>query len=162
MKIFLKIFLIVCLLSSCKAKKITQSESIQHVQKDTIFIEKIQAIHDSIFIKIPVIQTLSQECDTLCQKELTRVLSLLNTKKKNGENQAGIYYDKYQHQLVLFNALEAQFNRYKSHYQEQKSSKNVVIEKPVPYIPKLVKVFAGIGVLSFVLFLSWGFFTLKK
>ena len=155
MKTILKIIIIALLLSSCKTRTLIKNEIERQRVQDTIFIEKIQAIHDSIFIKIPEIQTLVPECDKLCKKELTRVLSLIKTQKNSEQTQTGIYYDAFQNQLVLYNKLSPQFNSYRSHYEQEKSIKEVVIEKEKPYIPKYVKVLAIIGAISllFIVFL---------
>ena len=83
------------------------------------------------------------------------MLSLIKTQKNSEQTQTGVYYDAFQNQIVLYNKLSPQFNSYRSHYEQEKSIKEVVIEKEKPYIPKYAKVLAIIGAISllFIVFL---------
>lgn len=151
-------------LLSCGSRKsvyTTENQSIIVKTSDTIFIEKTQGISDTIFVQIPQIQTLDKQCDSICQSQMEKILSQISLEKTSGQNKAGVYFDKYQKQLVLYNELAEQFNSYKSNIQFiTKEVELVKIEKiPVRYIPRWVSYLAIFGGFSLLIF--FGYFVKK-
>ncbi|GIZ16628.1 hypothetical protein RCZ15_22430 [Capnocytophaga catalasegens] len=141
---------------SCKIGQTTrhfEKHATEHTKTDTLIISKTEKIKDTLFIQVPVVQTTNKDCDTLCQKELHKILSQLRSRKNSGANKAGIYYDKLQKQIVLYNELQAQFDTYKSNNHKVIETKEVEINKeiPVPYIPKFIKFLAWCGEFSLLL-----------
>lgn len=159
MKKLILIILLALLFVSCKigqTTRHTEKHATERTKIDTLIISKTEKIKDTLFIQVPIVQTIDKNCDSLCQKELDKILLQLRSQKSSGGNKAGIYYDKLQKQLVLYNELQEQFDTYKSNNQKVIETKEIEINKeiPVPYVPKLVKILAGIGVFSLaILFL---------
>lgn len=107
MQLFLKVlFCVLCCfalclaLSGCKAKPIESNHTIETVlsqKKDSVKSIVINgAINDTLKIQVSKVQTAKPECDSITKAELERVLKLLNTRKKSGDNESGIYYDSLQ------------------------------------------------------------------
>ena len=150
MKITNFLIVIIFFLNSCAPvmHHKRESQSVVYQQKtDTVFIETVKAIKDTFFIAVPQIKTPKKECDTLCQTELQRVLFQLNTHKKSGESQAGIYYDKYKNLLVAYNHLAQSQSEKKSHQAQTQiiQTQEVIKEVPVRYVPKFIKFLALSG-----------------
>lgn len=158
-------FLFLSHVTSCKSAQ-TKTNHIekQHLSdqvRDTLVVVKTEKITDTLFVKVPVIQTVKQECDTLCQQELDKLLLQIASKKQSGKNQVGFYYDKYQQQLVLYQNLQEQYDTYKSNNQKVVEIKEVEVIKEIPvrYVPRLVTYLAILGGLSLCYFL---FLIIKK
>lgn len=150
MKKFILIILMSLLFISCKigqTTRHTEKQATEHTKTDTLIISKIEKIKDTLFVQVPVVQTIDKNCDSLCQKELDKILSQLRSQKSSGGNKTGIYYDKLQKQIVLYNELQAQFDTYKSNNQKVIETKEIEINKeiPIPYIPKFIKFLAWCG-----------------
>lgn len=139
---------------SCRSIQEVQHEKHHHfLQKtDTIFIEKTRALSDTLFIQVPVIQTIDKKCDTLCQEEMQRLLAKLHTKSHQQGTQKGIYYDALKKQLVLYTQLQEEFSLYKSQHTNnlQVSDKQKIKEVPVSYVPLWAKIFSGIGAIALI------------
>lgn len=147
-------FLVSC--GSQKSSFVSENQSVSIKTSDTIFIEKTQKISDTIFIKVPDFLTNDTRCDSLCNAQLESVLANISHKKQSGDNQTGIYFDKYQKQLVLYNELAEQFNSYTSNIQTiTKEVEKVKIEKiPVRYVPRWVSYLAIFGAFSILIFVG--------
>lgn len=146
-------FLLFMLLSvwiiGCRTHKVAQqSTSTFQKIKDTLYIERSNPVHDTLYITVPTIRTIRPECDSLCQQELQRTLAQLATAKQAGANSYGVYYDRYRQQLVLYQNLKEQYDTYRSHQEQMQTS--LFKLQPVPYIPTWAKVLAGIGVLVII------------
>ena len=132
-----------------------------HSSHDTLIITHTLPIHDTLYIPIAPPHTGNNQCDTLCQQQLQQLLERLNTTKHSGQNNYGIYYDKYRQQLILYQNLQQQLNTYKSHNQQIHTS--LYKMQPVPYVPTWIKILAGIGILVviYICYRISRFFTLK-
>lgn len=150
-----KILLLFCIFMgvfSCRSSKTPQQhvEKAVIIQKDTLIVEKIRSVHDTIFVQVPVVETPKKECDTLCQKQLQAVLQKMAFHRKSADTKAGFYFDKYKNQLVLYQQLQEQLNTYKSN--NQTITKEVEVVKSVPYTPKIILYMALFGGLCLVYF----------
>lgn len=148
-------FLLSC--GSQKSSFVSENQFVSVKTSDTIFIEKTQGISDTIFIKVPEIQTLKPGCDSICQVQIENILAQISSEKTSGQNRAGFYFDKYKKQLVLYNELKEQFNSYKSNIQFiTKEVELVKIEKiPVRYVPRWVSYLAIFGAFSILVFVGY-------
>ena len=149
---FLIILLCSMFIIGCRTYK-AEKQSTDTVQKttDTIWIDRTLPVHDTLYIPITPPHTGNNQCDTLCQQQLQQLLARLNTTKHSGQNNYGIYYDKYRQQL----------NTYKSHNQQIQTS--LYKMQPVLYVPTWIKILAGIGILVviYICYRISRFFTLK-
>ena len=143
--IFFLIILLCSMFLGCRTYK-AEKQSTDTVQKttDTIWVDRTLPVHD-----------------TLCQQQLQQLLERLNTTKHSGQNNYGIYYDKYRQQLILYQNLQQQLNTYKSHNQQIQTS--LYKMQPVPYVPTWIKILAAIGILVviYICYRISRFFTLK-
>lgn len=156
-------FLIVLLLAvwiigllSCKSTQQTSQNTEKQIIRinDTIYIVKNQKITDTVFVSVPAPKTNDKKCDSLCQREVQRLLKQLNTKKKSGNNEYGFHYDAYKNVLVAYAQLDSTFTEYKSKHTDNQSSKSETktIYKTEKYVPFWVKILAWIGGISVTYF----------
>ena len=69
------LIIIALLLSACRTpQQIFKTESITKTA-DTLYIERIPPLHDTLYIPLPAVHTGSAPCDSLCQQQLTDALS---------------------------------------------------------------------------------------
>lgn len=172
---YLFLFLLVALttLTSCKAKALKNTHTIEktietnndsktkiEIVKDTSTkIETNKAVLDSVFIAVSDVKTSNKDCDSLVNVEVRKALKRLETKKKSGLNEYGVFYDELNNKLIFYVTIgETQNTTIAKNKTENKSteknkatfekkSENKVTEIPVKYIPKWVQVFAFIGFL---------------
>ncbi|MCV9929047.1 hypothetical protein OIU83_15385 [Flavobacterium sp. LS1R49] len=157
-KLFLKVllftlfYLALCIvLHSCKAKPMENSHTTQTViasTKDSVKTTVISgAINDTLKIQLPKVQTAKPECDSITKAELQRVLQLLNSHKKSGDNEAGIYYDSLKNQIVAWQKIAQTKNENTTTNKKYIYLKgdNLIKYVPVKYIPLWVKILASIG-----------------
>lgn len=148
-------------LSSCKGTKQTSQKAEKQIVtiNDTIYIVKNQKITDTIFVSVPPPKTNDKKCDSLCQKEVQRLLKQLHTKKKSGSNEYGFYYDAYKNVLVAYTQLDSTFTEYKSKHTDKKSTytETITVYKTERYVPFWVEILAWIGALS----VGWFGFKIK-
>ena len=94
-----RIFIIIALLlSACRTPQQAFMSETKEKVTDTLYIERIAPVHDTLYIPLPAVHTGSAPCDSLCQQQLTDALSRLATAKQSSGNSYGIYYDKYRQQ----------------------------------------------------------------
>ena len=140
------LIIIALLFSACRTpQQAFMSESIIK-SSDTLYIERIPPLHDTLYIPLPAVHTGSSPCDSLCQQQLTDALLRLATAKHSSGNSYGIYYDKYRQQLVLYQQLQEQLN---SRQRTAVSTAQTIVKTekiPVPYTPLYTKILAWIGV----------------
>lgn len=141
---------------SCKTPKQTTQEqhTITIVQHDTLVVERTLPLTDTLYITVPQIRTIQPQCDSICNHEIKQLLQRLNTTKKAGNNQYGIYYDAYHNQLVLYQHLAQQLNTYRNRIAQLKEQKSQVKVIQKPYYPRwlLITAIAGIAATIIVLF----------
>lgn len=157
-KLFIKVFctftaflLIAILLFGCASKPIEKIHTIERIiefKKDSVNVKQInKAVLDSLFIQIAKVKTVKPECDSITQVTLDQVLTQVNSRKKSGDNEAGIYYDELKRQIIAY-IKSAETTNEKTALNTVK--KDIKIEKevvkvPVKYIPWWVKTLAWIG-----------------
>ena len=97
MKNFILSFLLVFLVFGCKSVTQTDKnyEKTQLISTDSVFVDHYYDFHDTIFVQVPSITTMNKECDSLCQKEVSKLLQIIKTHKAQGSQSQGIYYDHY-------------------------------------------------------------------
>ncbi|WP_123875939.1 hypothetical protein [Flavobacterium araucananum] len=167
MKLFLKVLfcalccLALCLaLYGCKAKPNETNHTVETVlsqKKDSVKSIVVNgAINDTLKIQVPEIRTSKPECDSVTKAELQYLLSLLDSYKKSGDNESGIYYDKLKKQIIAWQKIAQTKNE-----NTVTNTKTIYIKGdklikyvPVKYIPLWVKILAFIGGLAIV-FLCW-------
>lgn len=151
-----KIIIITLLLCACRSKKQTTQEqhTITIVQHDTLVVERTPPLTDTLYITVPQIRTIQPQCDSICNHEIKKLLQRLNTTKKAGNNQYGIYYDAYRNQLVLYQHLAQQLNTYRNRIAQLKEQKSQVKVIQKPYYPRwlLITAITGIATTIIVLF----------
>lgn len=143
------------LLCACRSKNLTTSISTStHQQIDTLVVERTLPLTDTLYITVPQIRTIQPQCDSICNHEIKQLLQRLNTTKKAGNNQYGIYYDAYHNQLVLYQHLAQQLNTYRNRIAQLKEQKSQVKVIQKPYYPRwlLITAIAGIAATIIVLF----------
>jgi biopolymer transport protein ExbD len=160
-KLFLKVllftlfYLALCIvLHGCKAKPMENTHEVETViasKKDSVKTTVISgAINDTLKIQLPKIQTAKPECDSITKAELQRVLQLLNSRKKSGDNEAGIYYDSLRNQIIAWQKIAQTKNvstATNKEYIYLKGDKQIKYIS-VKYIPLWVKILASIGAMT--------------
>lgn len=158
LKLFLKVILFIafyfaiCIaLQGCKAKPMENNHTVETViasKKDSIKTTVISgAINDTLRIQLPKVQTAKPECDSITKAELQRVLQLLDSRKKSGDNETGIYYDSLRNQIVAWQKIAQTKNvntATNKEYIYLKGDKQIKYVQ-VKYIPLWVKILASIG-----------------
>ena len=86
MKKYSILLLMATILIGCGCKKVSTTE--MHT------IEVSQPINDHVFIRLPVIQTVIPECDSICNDAVRLALSNIETTKISGVNSYGFKFDK--------------------------------------------------------------------
>jgi hypothetical protein len=120
-KLFLKIAVtliaclaIVVLLFGCASKPIENTHTIERIiehKSDSVSSTQVnKAILDSLIIQIAKVKTAKPECDSITQATLDQVLRQLNSRKKSGDNEAGIYFDELKNQLVIWQKINETLN----------------------------------------------------
>ena len=148
-KIIITILLPLALVS-CKTHQPHTSHysHTSHTSHDTLIITRTLPIHDTLYIPIVPPHTGNNQCDTLCQQQLQQLLERLNTTKHSGQNNYGIYYDKYRQQLILYQNLQQQLSQYQTHTTQTHTTTHTTQQIPVPYTPQWLKILATIGTIT--------------
>ena len=155
MKNFILSLLLAFLVLGCKSVTQTDKnyEKTQLISTDSVFVEHYYDFHDTIFVQVPSISTMNKECDSLCQKEVSKLLQIIRTHKTQGLQSQGIYYDNYKNSLVIYQNVSPLQNIYRDKKQDLSNIKETVHIKIVKetYIPKFVKFLSCIGAFSILL-----------
>ena len=166
MKNFILSLLLAFLVLGCKSVTQTDKnyEKTQLISTDSVFVEHYYDFHDTIFVQVPSITTMNKECDSLCQKEVSRLLQIIKTHKAQGSQSQGIYYDHYKNSLVIYQNVSPLQNIYRNRKQDLSNIKEIERIKIVKetYIPKLVKFLSCIGAFSILLGIVLGIRKLKN
>jgi hypothetical protein len=162
-KLFLKVlitliafFAITMLLFSCASKPIENTHTIEriiaHRTDSTRVTEVNKAIMDSLIIQIAKVKTTKPECDSITQATLNQVLKQLNSRKKSGDNEVGIYYNELKNQIVAWQKLAQTYNEKLATNKEKINIKGdkEIVKIPVKYIPWWVKYLAYLGAATLV------------
>lgn len=145
------VFLFTLLMTGCASKPLEKTHTIERVvtyKADSLKVTVVnQAVLDSLFIQVSKVKTVKPECDSITQMTLDQLLMQLNSRKKSGQNEMGIYYDTIKKMIVGWQKM-AQTQNEKS--ASNKITNTVAIEKekiqmPVKYIPIWVKILAIVG-----------------
>lgn len=155
MKNFILSLLLAFLVLGCKSVTQTDKnyEKTQLISTDSVFVEHYYDFHDTIFVQVPSISTMNKECDSLCQKEVSKLLQIIRTHKTQGLQSQGIYYDNYKNSLVIYQNIPPLQNIYRDKEQDLsniKETEHIKIVKET-YIPKFVKFLSCIGAFSILL-----------
>ena len=166
MKNFILSLLLAFLVLGCKSVTQTDKnyEKTQLISTDSVFVEHYYDFHDTIFVQVPSISTMNKECDSLCQKEVSKLLQIIRTHKTQGLQSQGIYYDNYKNSLVIYQNTPPLQNIYRDKKQDlsnKKETEHIKIVKET-YIPKFVKFLSCIGAFSILLGVVLGIRKLKN
>lgn len=137
-------------------KEVTQ---ISVIKKDSSKITTMnKAILDSLFIEVKKVKTAKPECDSIAQANLDQILKQLNSRKKSGDNEAGIYYDELKKMIVAWQKVgQTQSEQVKTNSRERNNiNEKEKIEIPVKYIPAWIRYLSYLGI-AFIVFLVWRF-----
>lgn len=166
MKNFILSLLLAFLVLGCKSVTQTDKnyEKTQLISTDSVFVEHYYDFHDTIFVQVPSISTMNKECDSLCQKEVSKLLQIIKTHKAQGSQSQGIYYDHYKNSLVIYQNVSPLQNIYRNRKQDLSNVKEIERIKIVKetYIPKFVKFLSCIGAFSILLGIVLGIRKLKN
>ena len=166
MKNFILSLLLAFLVLGCKSVTQTDKnyEKTQLISTDSVFVEHYYDFHDTIFVQVPSISTMNKECDSLCQKEVSKLLQIIRTHKTQGLQSQGIYYDNYKNSLVIYQNVSPLQNIYRNRKQDLSNVKEIERIKIVKetYIPKFVKFLSCIGAFSILLGVVLGIRKLKN
>lgn len=157
-KLFIKVFVtlisglaIAMLLFGCASKPIENNHTIEQIIKhktDSVKVTQVnKAIQDSLIIQVAKVKTAKPECDSITQATLDQVLKQLNSRKKSGDNEAGIYYDELKGQIIAWQKIAETYKEKLATNKEKiyiKGDKEI-IKIPVKYIPWWVKYLAYLG-----------------
>ncbi|MBA0884917.1 hypothetical protein [Flavobacterium undicola] len=157
-KLFLKVLvtIIACLaiaivLYGCASKPIENTHTIERIiEHRTDSIKETQvnkAILDSLVIQIAKVKTAKPECDSITQATLNQVLKQLNSRKKSGDNEAGIYYDELKNQIITWQKLAETYSEKTAKNKENTIIKveKQIVKIPVKYVPWWVEYLAYLG-----------------
>ena len=127
MKNFILSFLLVFLVFGCKSVTQTDKnyEKTQLISTDSVFVDHYYDFHDTIFVQVPSITTMNKECDSLCQKEVSKLLQIIKTHKAQGSQSQGIYYDHYKNSLVIYQNVSPLQNIYRNRKQDLSNVKEI-------------------------------------
>jgi hypothetical protein len=166
MKNFILSLLLAFLVLGCKSVTQTDKnyEKTQLISTDSVFVDHYYDFHDTIFVQVPSITTMNKECDSLCQKEVSKLLQIIKTHKAQGSQSQGIYYDHYKNSLVIYQNVSPLQNIYRNRKQDLSNVKEIERIKIVKetYIPKFVKFLSCIGAFSILLGIVLGIRKLKN
>ena len=166
MKNFILSLLLAFLVLGCKSVTQTDKnyEKTQLISTDSVFVEHYYDFHDTIFVQVPSISTMNKECDSLCQKEVSKLLQIIKTHKTQGLQSQGIYYDNYKNSLVIYQNVSPLQNIYRNRKQDLSNVKEIERIKIVKetYIPKFVQFLSCIGAFSILLGIVLGIRKLKN
>jgi exopolysaccharide biosynthesis protein len=157
-KLFLKVLVtfiaflaITILLFGCASKPIASTHTIERIiehKTDSVRSTQVNAaILDSLITKIAKVKTAKPECDSITQAALDQVLKQLNSRKKSGNNEAGIYYDELKSQIIAWQKIAETYSEKLATNKEKiyiKGDKQIV-NVPVKYIPWWVEYLAYLG-----------------
>ncbi len=166
-KLFLKVITIILIISAliaslhgCAPKPRENTHTIERIVEhgtDSVNNTKIsKAILDSLVIQLAKVKTAKPDCDSITQATLNQVLSQLNSRKKSGDNEAGIKYDEKLKQIIAWlktaesKTEKVYINRYFNITKKEKQ----IVKVPVKYTPWWVKSLAFIGFLT-LLWIGW-------
>lgn len=104
-------FLLFLLFTSCKSQKPIESNTDQkdfrfQFDSSVVKVIKTPGSNDSLFVNVPAVKTSIPKCDSICQVKIDEILKGINSKKTNGKNSSGFYYDSYKKMLVAYNNLK--------------------------------------------------------
>ena len=153
--------IVVLALKGCAAKPIESTHTIERIiehKTDSVNTTQVnQAILDSLKIQLAKVKTAKPECDSITQATLNQVLKQLNTRKKSGDNEAGIYFDELKNQIIYWQKIAETMNQKLATNKEKNYIKGdkQIIKVPVKYIPWWVTFLAYVGaafLLTFVVY----------
>lgn len=143
--------IVVLSLKGCAAKPIESTDTHYNLigkSTDSIMFMRVnQEISDSLKIKLDKVKTAKPECDSIAQATLNQVLKQLNSHKKSGDNEAGIYFDELKNQIIYWQKIAETMNQklaINKGYIHITADKKI-IEVPVKYIPWWVEILAYAG-----------------
>lgn len=154
------LFALSLLFKSCATKPIESTHTIERIiehHTDSVKTTAInKAIIDSLIIQIAKVKTAKPECDSITQATIDQLLKQLNSRKKSGDNEVGIYYDDLKKAIITWNKIgETQSENTTTNKQDSVSNEEKEIVKiPVKYIPLWVKILAWIG-FGFLVYAVW-------
>lgn len=143
------VIIIALMLIGCSSRKPIESKTIvdKELQIDSSFVSKTsEAINDSLIVSVQSSSTGNKNIDSIVNSEIEKILSKIDTKKVSGQNQLSFSYDKLAKVLIAYGKLGKTENIEIKKNKFDKNHSTKVEQIPVKYIPKWVKILAGIGI----------------
>lgn len=134
---------ILLVMSSCKSKQAAQNSVAQKHYKfafdsSVVKVTRTLGSIDSLFFYVPRVKLIKPECDSICQEKIDEILSNINSKKINGGNSSGFYYDKYKKMLVAYSNLKGSVDSISNSKKSSTENKYFNITKTIT-VNKLTK-----------------------
>lgn len=135
--LFWAVFLLVLMLAfGCKSTKDVSNETQINTSKFTLdsTIVNSKITEPSLFefnYKIPTVSSGNKDCDSICKSQMDELLSGINNRFKNGENELKIYYDKYNRILRLYNKIKGSKDTSNLKFKIQKQYYNITKKKTI-------------------------------
>ena len=134
--LFWAVFLLVLLAFGCKSTKDVSNETQINTSKFTLdsTIVNSKITEPSLFefnYKIPTVSSGNKDCDSICKSQMDELLSGINNRFKNGENELKIYYDKYNRILRLYNKIKGSKDTSNLKFKIQKQYYNITKKKTI-------------------------------
>ena len=154
------LFALSLLFKSCATKPIESTHTIERIiehHTDSVKTTTInKAIIDSLIIQIAKVKTAKPECDSVTQATIDQLLKQLNSRKKSGDNEVGIYYDDLKKAIITWNKIgETQSKNTATNKQDSvANAEKEIVKVPVKYIPLWVSILAWIG-FGFLVYAVW-------
>ena len=142
--------------TGCAPKPPTNSHTIERIvehKTDSVkFLQVNQGIMDSLFLKIAKVETAKPECDSITRATVNQILRQLNSRKKSGDNEMGIYFDELKNQIIAWQKLAQTQNENTSVDKEKIYIKGdrETVKIPVKFIPFWAKALAVVGGITII------------
>lgn len=162
-------FLILILFVSCKSQQLLENKTNQKHYKfqfdsSLVKITNTPDSNESLFVSVPAVKTVKPECDSVCQAKIDEILKGISSKKINGKNNSGFYYDSYNKMLVAYSNLKGSTDsiiknkKGKDEYFEIKKTNTITVN----VLTKEQKFNLWTGRIFWIGFLAWGIIKLRN
>jgi hypothetical protein len=149
--LLLALFALSILCNSCATKPIENTHTIERIieqHADSVKSTQVnKAILDSLMIQIAKVKTVKPECDSITQATVDQLLKQLNSRKKSGDNEAGIHYNDLKKELVIWQKIAQTQSENVATNKEKTDTKvdKQFVKVPIKYTPLWIKILAFIG-----------------
>lgn len=152
MNIISKLFLLVVVFFfiCCSAVKNTQTKhtDIHHYRVDSVFVDRIRAVNDTVFIPVVEYVSPNKNCDSVVKAQRENLLKSIHYKRQSEQLDIGFFYDSIKKHIVAYSKLKQSYELLKnSHLVHKKTEQSTVKEQSISSY-KLLFVGFLLGVLA--------------